>query len=97
MLMLMSVVMFLFDFCSEQETSRTSETSWLRTVLTSGTLKDKMAAWTLMIQEAPVHNIASLEHLIAMVAKKGRREALMALGRLLKMFRHNLFVLVSLG
>jgi len=57
-----------------------SDTAWLRTVLTSGTLKDKMAAWTLKIQEAPIHNVSSLEHLIAMVTKKGRREALMALG-----------------
>ena len=62
--------------------SKSSEASWLRTVLTSGTLKDKMAAWTLKIQEAPVHNITNLEHLITMISKKGRREAVMALGKL---------------
>ncbi|KAK2168406.1 hypothetical protein LSH36_17g12003 [Paralvinella palmiformis] len=73
-------------FKKQQETSKMSDTAWLRTVLTSGTLKDKMAAWTLKIQEAPIHNVSSLEHLIAMVTKKGRREALMALDTLKELF-----------
>lgn len=70
----------------KQEMSKSSEAAWLRTVLTSGTLKDKMAAWTLRIQEAPVHNIAYLEHLITMVSKKGRREAIMALDTVKELF-----------
>lgn len=39
-----------------------------------------MAALTLLIQESALHNLSSLDMLIGMVSRKGRREALMALG-----------------
>ena len=56
--------------------------AWMKQVLTSGTLPDKIAALTLLSQEAPIHNLASLDSLVAMVKKKGRREALLSLGML---------------
>ncbi|ELT95262.1 hypothetical protein CAPTEDRAFT_213975 [Capitella teleta] len=57
---------------------KNSESRWMKTMLTKGTLGDKLASLTLHLQEAPVHNLASIDSLIAMTEKKGRREATMA-------------------
>ena len=53
---------------------------WLRTVLSSGTLSDKVAALTLLVQESPVHTLSSLDSLLAMASKKGKRESILAAG-----------------
>ena len=71
-------LMYLY---SEQETKRSSDTQWLRTVLTSGTLVDRVAALTVTIQNSPIHNMAALDSLVSMATKKGRREAMMAVGQ----------------
>ena len=60
---------------------RSGEVSWRQTVLASGTLADKMAALTLMVQDSPLHSLASLDSLVAMAGKKGKREALLAVGQ----------------
>lgn len=57
---------------------------WLKTVLSSGTLSDKVAALTLLVQESPVHTLASLDSLLAMAAKKGKRESILAIGEQLE-------------
>ena len=49
-------------------------------MLTSGTLPDKLAALTLLVQESPVHNMAALDSLVNMTKKKGKREAMLAAG-----------------
>ena len=54
--------------------------NWRKTILSSGTLSDKMAALTLMIQDSHFHNLGGVDTLVAMVSSKGRREALIALG-----------------
>ena len=67
---------------SVQEGSRKSSVAWLKTVLTSGTAADKTAALVLMVQEAPVHCLSSLNSLLASVKKTGgRRELLQTLGQ----------------
>jgi len=67
--------------CTEQEASKKSSVAWLKTVLRSGTTADKTAALVLMIQETPIHNLSSVDSLLAMVKKKGgRREVLQTLG-----------------
>lgn len=53
---------------------------WLRTVLSAGTLGDKVAALTLLVQESPVHTLVSLDSLLAMASKKGKRESILATG-----------------
>ena len=65
---------------SEQEKKKSSDATWLRTVLTSGTFSDKIAALTVLIQESPVHTLTSLDTLVGMVKKKGRRQVNMAVG-----------------
>ena len=43
-------------------------------MIKSGTLTDKVAALTLLVQEGPVYRTRTLDALLAMAAKKGKRE-----------------------
>jgi ribosome biogenesis protein MAK21 len=65
-------------FVQLKEKRQHSEQEWINMVLRSGTLSDKIAALTIRIQESLVHHMASLEQLMIMAKKKGRREAIMA-------------------
>ncbi|RUS87856.1 hypothetical protein EGW08_004389 [Elysia chlorotica] len=69
-----------------RDNTKRSEARWMKTVLASGTLSDKMAALTLLVQESPLHNMLSLENLISMAGKKGKREAMMAVDTLRDLF-----------
>ncbi|KAJ2413542.1 RNA-binding ribosome biosynthesis protein mak21 [Coemansia sp. RSA 2530] len=68
----------------------TSDRSFVSNILSSGTLSDRVSALTLIVQESPVHNIKSLGQLMAMVQKKNRREALMAVGSVKDLMSLNL-------
>lgn len=60
-----------------------ANSNWMRTVVSSGTLADRMAAMTVLIQDAPVHTLEHVETLVSMVKKRGsRRMGLMALDTL---------------
>ncbi|KAA8582924.1 hypothetical protein FQN60_015470 [Etheostoma spectabile] len=55
----------------------------MKTVVSSGVLADRMAAMTVLIQDAPVHTLEHVESLVSMVKRKGsRRMGLMALDTL---------------
>jgi hypothetical protein len=56
-----------------------AERKWFTTVMTSGTLSDKVAALTLSVQESPVHGLPYLDRLLAMAQKNAAREKSMAL------------------
>lgn len=60
-----------------------ANSNWMKTVVSSGVLADRMAAMTVLIQDAPVHTLDHVESLVSMVKKKGsRRMGLMALDTL---------------
>ena len=63
-----------------------SEYGWIETVLRSGTVGDKVAAWTVLIQQSFVHQMVHLESLLMMASKKGRRESIMAIDALKELF-----------
>ena len=67
-------------FSARQKSKGTKDVLWLKTVLSSGTLGDKVAALTLLIQESPFHTLTSLDSLLAMASKKGKRESILAIG-----------------
>ncbi|CAK6978790.1 CCAAT/enhancer-binding protein zeta [Scomber scombrus] len=68
---------------SKKSLSKGANSGWMKTVVSSGVLADRMAAMTLLIQDAPVHMVEHVESLVAMVKKKGsRRMGLMALDTL---------------
>ncbi|XP_057271326.1 CCAAT/enhancer-binding protein zeta [Pezoporus wallicus] len=57
-----------------------ASSAWMKTVVSSGTLADRMAAMTLLIQDSAVHSIQFVENLVNLIKKKGsRHQSLMAL------------------
>uniref|UniRef100_A0A8C8R5J1 CCAAT/enhancer-binding protein zeta n=1 Tax=Pelusios castaneus TaxID=367368 RepID=A0A8C8R5J1_9SAUR len=57
-----------------------ASSAWMNTVVSSGTLADRMAAMTLLIQDGAVHSLQFVETLVNLIKKKGsRRQSLMAL------------------
>lgn len=60
-----------------------ANSAWMKAVVSTGTLADRMAAMTVLIQDTPVHSIEHIEALVSFVKKKGsRRQGLMALDTL---------------
>jgi len=76
----------------QENSSKREDFNWIRTVLRSGTLADKLAAHTILIQDSPIHNLKSLESIIQMVNIKGKRECIMALDNLRELFIGDLLI-----
>ena len=62
--------------------SSTSAHRFYSTIMTSGTLSDKISALTLSVQESPVHNMRALETLLGLARKRSRGQAVDVLGAL---------------
>lgn len=60
--------------------STSSSHKFLSTIMTSGTLSDKVSALTLVVQESPVHTTKSFESLLGLAKKRSRGQAVEALG-----------------
>ena len=56
------------------------------TIMSSGTLSDKISALTLSVQESPVHNVKALENLVSLARKRSRQQAVEVLGALKDLF-----------
>ena len=56
-----------------------SQKKFLSQILSDGTLNDKISALTLLVQEAPVHNIKAFDTLLSYCGKKSRTAALQAI------------------
>ncbi|XP_067240807.1 CCAAT/enhancer-binding protein zeta isoform X2 [Chanodichthys erythropterus] len=68
---------------SKKNFQKGANSSWMKSVVSTGTLTDRMAAMTLLIQDAPIHSLEHIESLVSLVKKKGsRRQGLMALDTL---------------
>ena len=63
---------------------------YMQQVLKAGTIADKVAAMTLLVQESPVHRLSTLDALLALAAKKERRTSRMALDAVKDLFLNNL-------
>ncbi|XP_068087919.1 CCAAT/enhancer-binding protein zeta [Hyperolius riggenbachi] len=65
---------------SKKELQKGANTTWMKTVVSTGTLADRMAAMTVLIQDTPVHTLHFVENLINLIRKKGsKRQNIMAL------------------
>ncbi|KAJ2806088.1 RNA-binding ribosome biosynthesis protein mak21 [Coemansia guatemalensis] len=73
-----------------QKSLSTADKSFVKSILSSGTLTDRVSALTLIVQESPVHNLRLLEQLMQMVQKNNRREALLAVGSVKDLMSINL-------
>lgn len=70
------------ELYASKQLSSTSSHKFLSTIMTSGTLSDKVSALTLVVQESPVHTIKSFESLLGLAQKRSRGQAVTALGSL---------------
>jgi len=71
------------DAAAYQKSQASSSTrKFMSTIMSSGTMSDKVSALTLAIQESPLHNIKAFESLITLAGKKSRGQAIAALGAL---------------
>lgn len=66
----------------EEFASNNSQKKFLSQILTDGTLNDKISALTLLIQEAPLHNIKALDTLLGFCEKKSRTASLQSVNAL---------------
>ena len=69
-----------------QNRSATSAHQFYSTIMTSGTLSDKVSALTLSVQESPLHNVRALENLLTLARKRSRSQAVDVLGALKDLF-----------
>ena len=63
-------------------TSGSSSHKFFSTIMSSGTLEDRVSALTLLVQESPLHAVKAFDSLIGLAGKKNRNQALMALAAL---------------
>ncbi|KAE8355583.1 CBF/Mak21 family-domain-containing protein [Aspergillus coremiiformis] len=73
-------------YSEAQQASASSSHKFYSTIMSTGTLSDKVSALTLAIQESPLHNTKSLENLIALGKKRSRAQAVEVLRSLKDMF-----------
>jgi len=66
--------------------SASSAHQFYSTIMSSGTLSDKISALTLSVQESPVHNMKALESLVGLARKRSRGQAVEVLGALKDLF-----------
>ena len=67
-----------------------SDSAWLRTVMRNGTLSDRIAAMSMVVQESAIHNFSTLTGLVAMTRKRGSREAHLAIEAVRDLFANQL-------
>lgn len=74
------------EYAKAQQASASSSHKFYTTIMSSGTLSDKISALTLAVQESPLHNTKSLENLIGLAGKRSRAQAVDVLRSLKDMF-----------
>ncbi|PVH14480.1 uncharacterized protein CXQ87_002621 [Candidozyma duobushaemuli] len=74
----------------EEFSSDNSQRKFLSQILSDGTLNDKISALTLLVQEAPLHNIKPFETLLNYCEKKSRNAALQAVNSMKDLFINSL-------
>ena len=71
---------------STSHRSASSSQQFYSTIMSTGTLSDKIGALTLSVQESPLHNIKALESLLGLARKRSRAQAVEVLGALKDLF-----------
>jgi len=76
----------LLEAENEEYSAKTGSSSsahqFYSTIMSAGTLSDKISALTLSVQESPLHNMRALENLVALAKKRSRGQAVEVLGAL---------------
>jgi ribosome biogenesis protein MAK21 len=66
-------------YAAQKKQNQSADDKWIYEVIQSGTLSDKIAALTLLVQQSPIHNSQLLDNLVGMATKKERRVMEMAI------------------
>uniref|UniRef100_A0A8C7ACZ8 CCAAT/enhancer-binding protein zeta n=2 Tax=Neovison vison TaxID=452646 RepID=A0A8C7ACZ8_NEOVI len=67
-------------FKNKTNNQKGASSTWMKTIVSSGTLGDRMAAMILLIQDDAIHTLQFVETLVNLVKKKGsKQQCLMAL------------------
>ncbi|XP_017507812.1 CCAAT/enhancer-binding protein zeta [Manis javanica] len=68
-------------FKNKTNNQKGASSTWMKTIVSTGTLGDRMAAMILLIQDDAIHTLQFVETLMNLVKKKGsKQQCLMALG-----------------
>ena len=70
----------------KSHSSSSSSQAFYNTVISSGTLSDKISALTLAVQESPLHNMRAFEGLLGLAKKRSRSQAVDVLRALKDLF-----------
>lgn len=73
-------------FATSQQTTSSSSHRFYSTIVSSGTLSDKISALTLAVQESPLHNTKALQNLVGLSKKRSRAQAVEVLRSLKDLF-----------
>jgi ribosome biogenesis protein MAK21 len=73
-------------YTDAQRTSSTSSHKFYTTIMSSGTLSDRISALTLAVQESPLHNVKALDTLVGLAGKRSRAQAVDVLRSLKDLF-----------
>ena len=74
------------ELYASSKSSKSSAHQFYLTVMSSGTLSDKISALTLSVQESPVHNVRAMDALVGLARKRSRAQAVDVLGALKDLF-----------
>ena len=77
-------------FTELKEGANDAEYEHMQRVIETGTLSDKIAGLTVLISNAAIYHVSILDRLLAMVERKGKREAKLAAEALKELFQTHL-------
>lgn len=77
-------------FDKERRDAPSGDDRWMRSVMAGGTLTDKIAAMALLVQQAPLQSLRTLDVLVSLAKKTSRRESQLAGDTLADLFANSL-------
>lgn len=70
--------------------NKSSDYQWIKTVLSKGTASDKVAAYTVLIQDNPIYNLKTIQDLVGMVKVGKKNDCLIVIQTLSELFLSDL-------
>jgi ribosome biogenesis protein MAK21 len=69
------------NFYTAENAKTNPNYQWMKTVMSKGTVSDKIAAFTVFIQDNPVCSLDTLHNLVNMVKVGKKKECIMVIGK----------------
>jgi ribosome biogenesis protein MAK21 len=81
---------YLHRHNSKKQNGSRYQSNWMKTIITKGTLADKVAAQILQVQNSPVHSLSMLSSLVGMVKVGKKKECLQVMENLVELWLNDL-------